>query len=167
MAKYLFEDGLKLRQKVRAVVIDKSGRVLLVRPNGYSSEQWTLAGGGVEEGEHPQEAILRELAEELGLREAERLTQLAVSNRFVYPAEYKQKRSADHDGQQAVMFACEVPTGTQLHLQAEELADARWFTPEEAVEAFPVPRQRAIFLACMAELHQRTRTAAGADRKRA
>jgi len=65
------------------------------------------------------------------------------------------------------MFACEVPTGTQLHLQAEELADARWFTPEEAVEAFPVPRQRAIFLACMAELHQRTRTAAGADRKRA
>jgi len=68
MSRYLFEDGLKLRQKVRAVVIDKSGRVLLVRPHGYSSDNWTLAGGGVEEGEEPQEAIRLELAEELGLK---------------------------------------------------------------------------------------------------
>jgi len=155
MAKYLFENGLKLRQKVRAIVLDSSGRVLLVRPHGYPRDEWTLAGGGVEEGEAPYEAIRRELAEELGLREPERVTQLAVSNRFVYPAEYKEKRGSDHDGQQAVMFACEVPNGTEVRLQAKEIAEARWFTPEQAAEAFPVPKQRGIFLACMAELHHR------------
>ena len=41
------------------------GRVLLVRQR-YTAG-WRLPGGGVDRGEPPQEAILRELAEEVGL----------------------------------------------------------------------------------------------------
>ena len=49
---------------------DRTGRVLLAR-NSPSSEfpgQWTLPGGGVEQGEHPDDALVREFAEETGLR---------------------------------------------------------------------------------------------------
>lgn len=101
----------------------------------------------------------RELAEELGLTSSERLTKLSVGSRFVYSTAYKQKRTLDHDGQEAVMFVCEIPTGTPLVLQAEELADARWFTPEEALDAFPVPKQRAIFQACLIEISGSAQTA--------
>ncbi|MFI6075909.1 NUDIX hydrolase [Actinoplanes sp. NPDC051343] len=45
------------------------GRVLLARNSDLSEfpGQWTLPGGGVEQGEHPDDAVVREFAEETGL----------------------------------------------------------------------------------------------------
>ena len=148
MAHFIHENGLKLRQKVRAVIANTKGEVLLIRPHGYAEHEWTLPGGGVEAGESPVEAMRRELAEELGLA-CEEPEQLPVGNRFVYSAEYKLKRGLDHDGQQAVMFFVRVPHDCTLRLQTEEIADARWFEPGAAVAAFPAANQRSVFQECM------------------
>jgi TDG/mug DNA glycosylase family protein len=59
--------GLPLRDAVRAVVFDPSGRTLLVRFDWPDKSVWAPPGGGVEEGEQDEQAIERELAEELGL----------------------------------------------------------------------------------------------------
>lgn len=50
------------------VCLDDSQRLLLVRLNDLTSRPgaWTLPGGGVEFGEHPEAAAIRELAEETG-----------------------------------------------------------------------------------------------------
>lgn len=80
MAHYIYDGGLKLRQKVRAVITSATGEVLLIRPRGYAVDQWALAGGGVDAGESPVEAMRRELAEELGL-ECEEVDELPVQNR--------------------------------------------------------------------------------------
>ena len=52
-----------------AVALDRGGRILLCRlsPDEVEAGAWTLPGGGVEFGEHPDEAVLRELGEESGL----------------------------------------------------------------------------------------------------
>ncbi len=52
-----------------AVAID-SGRMLLTRisPIGYPAGMWTLPGGGVDHGESPHDAVVRELYEETGLK---------------------------------------------------------------------------------------------------
>jgi 8-oxo-dGTP diphosphatase len=49
---------------------DAEGRVLLARNSDRSEFPglWTLPGGGVEQGEHPDDAVVREFAEETGLR---------------------------------------------------------------------------------------------------
>lgn len=63
--------GLRIRQAVRALILDPDDRVLLVRfefPN--SGCKWALPGGGVDPGESHHEALHRELDEELGLTEA-------------------------------------------------------------------------------------------------
>jgi len=47
-----------------AVCLDGDGAILLSR---YTSGVWGLPGGGVEHGEHPEETVVREVAEETGL----------------------------------------------------------------------------------------------------
>jgi 8-oxo-dGTP diphosphatase len=49
-----------------AVLFDPEGRVLLVR-EGYGRRRWGLPGGGIEPGEQPHEAAVREAREETGL----------------------------------------------------------------------------------------------------
>jgi len=58
-----------IRLGAYAVVSDDAGRLLCCRiAPGYPwAETWTLPGGGVEWGEHPDDAVIRELAEETGL----------------------------------------------------------------------------------------------------
>lgn len=50
-------------------VVEADGRVLLARAGPLSDVPgtWWLPGGGVEHGEHPQDAVVREVLEETGL----------------------------------------------------------------------------------------------------
>lgn len=63
---------MRARQRLAAyaVVVDDAGRVLLTqRPSGGRRRPlWSLPGGGVEHGEHPEQAVIREVSEETGLR---------------------------------------------------------------------------------------------------
>lgn len=152
MVAYILDGRLKLRRKVRAIVINEAGEFLLVRPHGYGEGEWTLTGGGVEQGETTHQAMRREIAEELGMILEENIQILPVSNRIIYGAEHKTKCNLDHDGQEATMFVVRLTGDASLSLQAEEIAEARWFSKNEALGAFPVQQQREIFQACLATL---------------
>jgi 8-oxo-dGTP diphosphatase len=60
---------VELRSRVGAyVVCVREGSLLLVRFTG--SDRWALPGGGLDHGEDPRDAAVREVAEETGLRVA-------------------------------------------------------------------------------------------------
>jgi 8-oxo-dGTP diphosphatase len=62
---------LPKRQRVAAyAVILREDRILLTRlsPSVSHSELWTLPGGGLDHGESPRDAVVREVHEETGLR---------------------------------------------------------------------------------------------------
>ena len=50
---------------VSGVVLNQKGQVLLIQRN--DSKAWSLPGGGVEDGESPDQAVVREIKEETGL----------------------------------------------------------------------------------------------------
>ena len=78
---------LKLLLVVAAALIDADGRVLVgQRPEGRSmAGRWEFPGGKLEAGERPEQALVRELAEELGLTVGEAcLTPLSFAS-HVYP----------------------------------------------------------------------------------
>jgi 8-oxo-dGTP diphosphatase len=62
-------DGVRLVLVAAAALIDGEGRVLLAqRPEGKTlAGLWEFPGGKVESGERPEDALVRELAEELGI----------------------------------------------------------------------------------------------------
>ena len=68
--------NLPYRPNVGAVLFNRDGLVLVARradlPNAEApAGGWQLPQGGIDEGEDPREAVLRELAEEIGTDRAE------------------------------------------------------------------------------------------------
>ena len=61
---------------VRAVVTDADGRILLIEHTYVAG--WYLPGGGVERRETPEQALVRELAEEVGVEPLERPRLLSI-----------------------------------------------------------------------------------------
>ena len=55
---------------VVAAVVERAGRVVLVHSIGRPAHWYGLVAGFLERGEHPEAAVLREVAEELGARRA-------------------------------------------------------------------------------------------------
>jgi 8-oxo-dGTP diphosphatase len=60
------KDGRDVRVGAYAVLVDDSERILLALWNEGPTLAWTVPGGGVEEGETPEQAAVREVREETG-----------------------------------------------------------------------------------------------------
>jgi 8-oxo-dGTP diphosphatase len=58
--------------QVVAAILERDGRVLICRrrPEQVHALQWEFPGGKVEAGENPEQALARELTEELGIEDA-------------------------------------------------------------------------------------------------
>ena len=96
-----------------AVVIDKEGRVLLLKHVFRAGSGWGIPGGFIEKGEQPEEAVRRELEEEIGLR-------LAV-------AELAFVRTLKRPQQVEIIFCCR-PQG-EFAPRSVEIKSAEWFAP--------------------------------------
>jgi len=61
--------GFRLVLVAACALIDADGRVLIARrpPQKAMAGLWEFPGGKIEPGERPEEALIRELAEELGI----------------------------------------------------------------------------------------------------
>ncbi len=71
-----------IHRDVAVVALYQDGKVLLQDRRSISKvgEKWGLFGGGIEEGETPEQAVRREVREELDMR----LGELASLGRFTY-----------------------------------------------------------------------------------
>ena len=103
-----------------AVVVDGSGRWLLVRKRGTSA--FMQAGGKIEPGEHPRDAVVREVGEELAV---------VVGPHPVRDLGRRDAAAANEPGHRLEAHVCAVD-GVTGAVATAEIAETVWVTPAEA-----------------------------------
>jgi NAD+ diphosphatase len=111
------------------LVTDPDDRCLLARNAAWPGRRVSILAGFVEPGESAEQAVIREVAEE---------TKIKVTNvRYVGSQPWPMPRSL------MLGFRAEAPAGQDIVVDAEEIAEAYWFSREELVAAI---RSRQIAL---------------------
>ena len=111
-----------------AVITDDGGRVLLLNHVFRIGSGWGIPGGFIEKGEQPEEAIRRELREEIGL-ELER-------------AEIAFVRTLKRPRQVEIIFRCR-PRGA-VGRRSLEIKSAEWFALDELPPELPLDQHKLI-----------------------
>ena len=104
-----------------AIVLDRDGRVLLLKHRFRVGHSWGLPGGFIEAGEQPEVALRRELLEEVGLE----LKQLKT-----YHA-----RTFRRPQQIEILFRCE--SAGEASPRSNEIEEAGWFSLNDLPDDLP------------------------------
>lgn len=126
--------AMELRVAAYAVVVDEEGRWLLAHLTDPFPDQWTLPGGGVDPGEHPEDAAVRETFEETGLHiELDGL--LGVDSLVVLGAEHRPGAPDRHSVR--IVYRGHVVGGELRHEVGGSTDRAAWH-PADRLGSLPV-----------------------------
>ncbi|WP_203829867.1 NUDIX domain-containing protein [Actinoplanes palleronii] len=117
--------ALILLPSVAVIVVDERGRLMLVRHAGHQ-EGWAVPGGGVDVGETPARAAVREIREETGV-EIGGLRLLDVLGGADFEVTYP---NGDQVAYVTTVYQADVAGGTPTPDQ-EEISELGWFTPAQ------------------------------------
>ena len=105
-----------------AVIFNDEGQVLLLKHRFRAGSGWGLPGGFLEAGEHPEQALRRELREEIDLE---------VRNVEIFTA-----RSFKRPRQVEILFCCHA-NGAAVKPQTIEIEQAEWFSVHSLPAGLP------------------------------
>jgi len=104
----------RFRMAVAALVFDEQGRILLFK-HTYRKLDWGIPAGGLEYGEQPKDAIVREFFEETGMTiEVQRLL-LADSSRHFHHV--------------SLVYLCQISAGE--FRESDEISEIQYFKVDE------------------------------------
>ena len=125
---------------VAVALVDRDGRVLLARrpPDKPMAGLWEFPGGKMRDGESPEAALVRELAEELGLDTAESC---------LSPLTFASHRYEDFHLLMP-LYVCRVWKGTPRAREGQVL---KWVSPER-LKDYPMPPADAPLIPVLQDL---------------
>ncbi|RKI25833.1 NUDIX hydrolase [Bacillus thuringiensis] len=117
---------------VAAVIKNEQGEILFQYPGG---EYWSLPAGAIEPGETPEEAVIREVWEETGLK-VQVKKQKGVFGREEFRYTYANGDKVEYI---VVVFECEVTSGKLKSIDGESLKLQYFSFSEKPTLALPYP----------------------------
>ncbi|MCS7091726.1 MAG: NUDIX domain-containing protein [Patescibacteria group bacterium] len=133
--------NLPYRRGVIGVITNKEREILIVQMIAYGVNDWRFPGGGIEDGESPENALLRELGEELGTDKFIIKKRSTILNRYEWSNEMVQKqyrkRKRYYRGQEQIQFLVEF-TGEKfdIRINSKELRQIKWVKKDEIKRYF-------------------------------
>jgi putative (di)nucleoside polyphosphate hydrolase len=145
---------LPYRPGVGVMLLDRAGRVFVAQRIDTPSDAWQMPQGGIDEGESPRQAALRELREEVGTAKAEIIAEARDWVRYDFPAELVPKLwGGRFRGQEQKWFALRfLGTDADIDIATEEpeFRAWRWADPAELPDLI-VPFKRRMYQDLVAE----------------
>lgn len=138
-------DGMPYRQSTLAYVHDGRGNFLILQKEIYKEDQWSFPGGGIDDGETAEEAVSRELGEELGSDKFEVIQKSKQEYRYEFPDEVIQrnyeKKGVWQRGQEITSFWVKF-IGDKNELSPKDgIGKIKWVTREELKTHLIFPNQ--------------------------
>ena len=112
------------RVSVQGICV-QDGKIFLTRESDDKSGQWMLPGGGLDFGENMQEALKREVEEEVGLNV------VGVSKSPVYTWISLFEKARGMDWYYSVVLAYQIDLAHWDFILSEDCVEAGFFSPEE------------------------------------
>ncbi|MDD2795581.1 RNA pyrophosphohydrolase [Acidocella sp.] len=141
--------SLPYRMNVGAVLFGPDGRVLVGRRAGVANAAWQLPQGGIDEGEDPQTAVLRELLEEIGTADADILSEHPGWLQYDFPKSLQRKTwQGRYRGQSQKWFALKFlgqDSDVRLDAHTHPEFDAWKWVPLAELPSLAVPFKREIY----------------------
>ncbi|MFH1543127.1 MAG: NUDIX domain-containing protein [Patescibacteria group bacterium] len=137
---------LTYRKGVIGIVIDGNNEFLITQLVDYSENEWRFAGGGVDEGETSEEALLRELKEEVGSTSFKILRKSKHQIKYDWPMSVIEarliKKSVTYKGQVQDQFLV-MFTGSRQEIvtKPDEIRKIKWVKYAELQNHFNFPNQ--------------------------
>ena len=138
------------RPNVAAILRDKSGRILVAERISIDGA-WQFPQGGVDDSESLEEALYREMEEEIGVK-ANLVTIVSSKGGYRYEFPKGRLKYGIYGGQEQTYFLCDfhgTDDDIQLDLHHREFARYQWVSPEAFrlswVPRFKRPTYIAVF----------------------
>ena len=154
---------LGYRSAVGVMLLSRAGEVLVARRIDMPMmPAWQMPQGGIDPGENPVQAALRELKEEIGTDKAEILGESRVWLKYDLPAELASGTwGGRYRGQRQKWFAMRFTgndTDIDLGTDHPEFDAWKWIQPEQLPEMI-VPFKRQLYLDILLEFRAHCGTA--------
>ncbi len=154
MADPIDRSALPYRPAVGILLLNRDNLVFVGRRIDQVLEAWQMPQGGIDAGETPKQAALRELAEEVGTDKATVLAESREWFNYDLPAELVGKVwRGRYRGQTQKWFAMRFAGTDQdidLNTGDPEFSDWRWLAPGEVLD-WIVPFKRDVYRRIIAE----------------
>ncbi len=147
-------ERLPYRPGVGMMILNPAGLVFVGRRIDQTAEAWQMPQGGVDPGEAPREAALREMTEEIGTNKAEIVAESRGWLRYTLPIELVPKVwGGRYRGQEQKWFVLRFlgkDRDIDIATHHPEFGAWRWI-PRDQLLALIVPFKRGLYRQVLAE----------------
>ena len=145
---------VRYRRGVGIMLLNDRNQVFVAQRIDFPGDAWQMPQGGIDAGESPREAALRELKEEIGTDKAEFLAETKGWLTYDFPASLRERfRQGRFQGQRQKWFAMRFrgqDPEIDLATAHPEFKAWKWVEPDELPRLI-VPFKRRVYLDLLEE----------------
>jgi len=121
----------KYRENVAAFIVNDKNEVFLAKRANSNQSHWQMPQGGVDAGEKPEQAVIREIKEETGIKNIQVMNFHPVQNKYEFPTKWHKLNNGFKGQKQTIFYLKYTSDGSDILLDNRELLEYSWVSIDD------------------------------------